>query len=67
MGGISYYHSAGLGVAGQQLSAAALNQLYTDLVQRTSGSGSILVHNNPGTAADDPTIATGKGYTVYGS
>jgi hypothetical protein len=67
MGGVSYFHSAGLGVAGQQLSAAALNQLYTDLVQRTGGSASIVVNNNPGTAADDPTIATGKGYTVYGS
>lgn len=56
--------SGGINVAGQLLSGPALNQLYTDLA---NSSGKIIVLNNPGTAADDPTIATGKGYTVEGT
>lgn len=57
----------GINVAGQQLTAAALNQMYTDLGTRRGGSAAIMVVGNPGTAADDPTIATAKGYTVFGS
>jgi hypothetical protein len=41
-----------------------LDQFYTDLAP---GSSPLLVFNNPGTAGDDPSIATAKGYTVYGS
>jgi hypothetical protein len=51
-------------VTNNSLSAAALNQFYTDL---DSGTGALWVEGNPGIAADTPTIATGKGYTVYGS
>jgi len=46
------------------LSAEALDQFYTDL---DAGTGSLFVDGNPGIDADDPTIATAKGYTVFGS
>jgi hypothetical protein len=46
------------------LSALALDQFYTDL---DNGTGDLFVAQNPGIDADDPTIATGKGYTVFGS
>jgi hypothetical protein len=50
-----------------QLNAAALNQFYTDLGATTPGTGFLDVSNNPGTTTDDPTIATNKGYVVFGS
>lgn len=63
------YYLAGtagsISIAGHQLSSAALNQLYTDLSNATNGV--IVIHGNPGISSDDPTIATAKGYTVYGS
>lgn len=46
------------------LSAAALDQFYTDLL---AGSGDLFVNGNPGIVADTPTIATAKGYAVFGS
>lgn len=46
------------------LNTASLDQFYTDL---DSGTGSLFVAGNPGIDADDPTIATAKGYTVFGS
>jgi hypothetical protein len=46
------------------LSSQALNTFYADLL---GGSGDLLVTGNPGIDADDPTIATAKGYTVFGS
>ena len=54
-----------IAIAGHQLSAAALNQLYTDL--SNANNGVIVVHGNPGTSADDPSVATAKGYIIYGS
>jgi hypothetical protein len=51
-------------LSGNLLSAAALDQFYTDLA---AGGGDIFVSGNPGTASDSPTIATAKGYTVFGS
>lgn len=51
-------------ISGNLLNSAALDQLYTDLL---SGGGSIYVAGNLGIAGDDPTIATAKGYTVFGS
>jgi hypothetical protein len=51
-------------IAENQLQAAALNQFYTDL---DPGDSPLLVFYNPGTFSDDPSIATNKGYTVYGS
>ena len=54
----------GFDLRNNSLSASALNQLYTDLA---NGTGILIVGGNPGTASDDPTIATAKGYTVYGS
>lgn len=51
-------------ISSNSLGAAALDEFYTDLL---SGSGAISVGGNPGIASDTPTIATVKGYTVYGS
>jgi hypothetical protein len=51
-------------LSGNLLSAAALNEFYTDL---DAGGGDIFVSGNPGIDADTPTIATAKGYTVFGS
>jgi len=51
-------------VANCKLSATALNEIYTNLPTVTGQT--ITVSNNWGTAADDPTIATAKGWTVTG-
>lgn len=51
-------------LSGNLLSASALDQFYSDL---KAGGGDIFVSNNPGVAGDTPTIATDKGYTVFGS
>jgi hypothetical protein len=51
-------------LSGNLLSASALDEFYTDL---DSGGGDIFVSGNPGIVADTPTIATAKGYTVFGS
>jgi hypothetical protein len=56
---------AGISVKNCNLNAAALDQLYSDLAE--SQAGQLFVHNNPGVGSDDPTIATAKNYTVYGS
>jgi hypothetical protein len=68
----SYYTSGGNPVVyggftadNNNLSAESLDQLYTDLA--STSSGLLLVLGNPGTTGDDPTIATDKGWTVYGS
>jgi hypothetical protein len=50
-----------------QLNAAALNQFYTDLGATTPGTGFLDVSGNSGITTDDPTIATNKGYVVFGS
>jgi surface protein len=52
-------------VSGIMLSAAALNALYTSLP--TVSGQTLTITTNPGTAGDDPTIATAKGWTVTGS
>ena len=64
-----YYHYWGVAsdaanLSYNQLGAAALDQFYTDLA---AGDSPLLVFDNPGTTGDDPSIATAKGYTVYGS
>jgi len=46
------------------LGATALNEIYTNLGPGTGKT--IVVTGNWGTAADDPSIATGKGWTVTG-
>lgn len=46
------------------LSAAALNEIYTNLAAVTGKT--ITVTGNVGVAGDDPTIATAKGWTVTG-
>ena len=51
-------------VANCKLSATALNEIYTNLPTVTGQT--ITVTGNYGTASDDPTIATAKGWTVTG-
>lgn len=63
---ISYVYQGGIDLWNQQLSASALNQLYTDLANSGhTGASSLMVGNNPGTGSDNPSLATGV--TVYGS
>lgn len=73
-GAAGTYHSyssylGGFQLHNNSLSAQALDQFYTDLATTTSGilfvGGN--AGGNPGTTGDDPTIATAKGWTVYGS
>lgn len=52
-------------VASCKLSAAALDEIYTNLPTTTGQT--ITVSGNYGIAGDDPTIATAKGWTVTGS
>ena len=60
-------------LSGNNLSASAINAFFTALGQGTivekKKKGlvppSILVHNNPGSATCDPTIATAKAWAVY--
>ena len=54
-------------IAGCQLNAAALDQFYTDLGETTGGTGFLFVGSNPGTTGDNPGIATGKNYVVFGT
>lgn len=49
-----------------QLEASELNRVYTNLAAGVTGQ-TITVSSNPGVDADDPTIATAKGWTVTGS
>lgn len=49
-----------------RLSPTELNRIYTNL-GTASGAQAITVTSNWGTTADDPTIATAKGWTVTGS
>lgn len=56
--------SININLYGTKLSAAALNEVYTNLPV-VSGK-TITVTGNWGTVADDPSIATAKGWTVVG-
>lgn len=60
------YYAGGIRLQGQDLDASALNRLYTDLGSNSDGDA-IFVDGNPGTTSDTPSIATDKGWTVYGS
>ena len=61
-----YGGTRGISYATANLSAAALNNIYTKL-GTAAGAQTITVTSNWGTAGDDPTIATAKGWTVAGS
>jgi Leucine-rich repeat (LRR) protein len=65
----AYSYTGGLHLRNNNLSAAALNQFYTDLATTGEGlyPGILLVSGNPGTAGDNTSIATAKNWTVYGS
>lgn len=56
----------GVSVANASLSSTALDALYTSL-GTAAGSQTITVSGNYGTTGDDPSIATGKGWTISGS
>lgn len=58
--GVEYH----LNISSNSLDSSALNQLYSDLL---NGNGSIEVSDNTGVDSDNPSIATAKGYSVYGS
>lgn len=61
-----YYYGGGLDITDQDLDANALNQLYTDLGTAGTANNQLVVRLNPGTASDNPSIATAKNYAVYG-
>lgn len=64
--GTAYVYGGGIDLYNQQLSAAALNQLYTDIANSGhTGTTSVMVGLNPGVGSDNPSLATGV--TVYGS
>lgn len=64
--GTAYVYAGGIDLYNQQLNAAALNQLYTDIANSGhSGGTSVMVGLNPGVGSDNPSLATGV--TVYGS
>ena len=65
--GMAYYYGGGIDITDQDLDAAALDQLYTDLGAAVTTGQQIVVRLNPGTAGDNPAIATAKNYAVYGS
>lgn len=53
----------GFNISNSQMSATALNNMFTSL-GTASGSQTITVTGNPGAATCNPTIATAKGFTV---
>lgn len=57
----------GVKLQDNNLSAAALDQVYTDLGSTGGLTSYIRVDGNPGVGSDNPAIATAKGYTVLGS
>ena len=60
-----YTYYVGLDVSSNNLSADALEAMYTSL--GSFGGGVIDVRDNPGAASSDPSTATAKGYTVIGA
>lgn len=53
-----------INVSSNNLDAGSIDQFYTDLLD---GDGTLNVAGNPGGDSDTTSIATNKGYTVYGS
>jgi hypothetical protein len=53
-----------LDITSNNLDSSALDQLYLDLLK---GDGAVNVTDNTGGDSDNSSIATAKGYTVYGS
>jgi hypothetical protein len=67
MDGLVLWSSYASSVADNLLDSPALDAFYTSLGVDVGETGVINVTGNPGTATDDPTIATAKGYTVVGT
>jgi hypothetical protein len=63
-GNTIYPNAYGWDVAGHDMDATALNQLYTDLAAGTGGGG-LFVGGNPGVSSDNPSIASN--YSIHGS
>jgi Leucine-rich repeat (LRR) protein len=60
-----YPYYGGVMAANNNLDAAALDQLYTDLADNSGGDYALVfVGGNPGTTGHDPTIATAKNWVV---
>jgi hypothetical protein len=62
----AYTNDIGIIVENADLNAVALDQLYTDLAT-VGGIGMLRVSGNPGTGSDNTSIATNKGWVVFGS
>jgi hypothetical protein len=66
--GSAYHQFGGLNVSNNVLSAAALNQLFTDLANASGGgTHAILTKGCTGASSATNSTATGKGYTVFHS
>jgi len=61
----SVYYSLGLDVSNNNLSADALDAMYTSL--GLTADAVIDVRDNPGAESSNASIATAKGYTVIGA
>ena len=64
-----YYSSYGvINLSDNELGTTALDQFYSDLVNRSDNAGTgINITGNIGAIGDDPSIATAKGYTIIGT
>jgi len=61
------YYAYGGDLSLNNLDGAALDQFFTDLAPAINNDGYLQVQNNPGSGDCTPSIATNKGYTVYGA
>lgn len=66
--GVSFASPYGANLENNFLPASGLNQFYSDLAVSASPSEPVAIYvaGNIGAFADNPSIATGKGYVVYG-
>jgi hypothetical protein len=65
--GVSLASPYGANIESNSLSSTALDRFYADLGLAGTAGAPVFAAGNPGVSSDTPSIATGKGYTVYGS
>ena len=65
--GASLISPYGANIESNSLSSTALDRFYADLGLAGTAGAPVFAAGNPGIGSDTPSIATGKGYTVYGS
>lgn len=65
--GVSLTSPYGANIESNSLSSTALDRFYADLGLAGTAGAPVFVSGNSGISSDTPSIATGKGYTVYGS